>query len=86
MEEFFEQVFYYFGFRFSLNEFVLLQGKPNDVLPSAERLLSSSNQSSQASVATTHKSSVEIEEQVIQTENALQTDAEQRCTGKTKKL
>ena len=61
-------------------EFVSL-GKPEEVLPSAEQFLSPTNHSSQTSIATTHKSTTEIEEQVIQTENALQTEAEQRCTG-----
>ena len=57
-------------------------GKPSEVLASAEHLLSSSKQSSQASTATTHRSATDIEEQVIQTENALQNEEEQRCTGK----
>ncbi|CAF3420107.1 unnamed protein product [Rotaria sp. Silwood1] len=63
---------------------VTLSGKPNEVLSSAENLLLSSNQSSQTSLATTHKSLVDIEEQVIQTETALQNEAEQRCTGTVK--
>jgi len=65
-----------------LIKFVIFSGKPNEVLQSAENLLLSSNQSSQTSIATTQKSTIEIEEQVIQTENALQNEAEQRCTGK----
>ncbi len=58
------------------------KGKPNDVMLSAENLLLSSKQSSQTSIATTHRSTIDIEEQVIQTENALQNEEEQRCTGK----
>jgi hypothetical protein len=62
---------------------MILKGKPNEVVSSAENLLLSKNQSSQTSIATTtSKSTIEIEEQVIQTENALQNEAEQRCTGK----
>ncbi|CAF4658113.1 unnamed protein product [Rotaria sp. Silwood1] len=63
---------------------IIRTGKPNEVLSSAENLLLSSNQSSQTSLATTHKSLVDIEEQVIQTETALQNEAEQRCTGTVK--
>jgi hypothetical protein len=84
MDEYFEQVFDLFFYVFVI-EFVISQGKPNEVLSSAENLLSLSNRSSQTSIATTHKSTTEIEEQVIQTETALQNEAEQRCTGtKTK--
>ena len=59
------------------------EGKPDEVLASAELLLSPTNQSSQTSVATTHKSSVENEEHLVETENALQTDVEERCTGES---
>lgn len=45
----------------------------------------SSKQSSQTNLATVNKSTNELEEQVIQAENALQNEEEQRCTGKTKK-
>jgi hypothetical protein len=85
MDEYFEQVFDLFFYVFVI-EFVISQGKPNEVLSSAENLLSLSNRSSQTSIATTHKSTTEIEEQVIQTETALQNEAEQRCTGTKKKL
>ena len=51
-------------------------------MASAEHLLSSSQQSSQTSIATIHRSTTDIDEQVIQTENALQNEEEQRCTGK----
>lgn len=61
----------------------MFKGKPQEVLSSAENLLLSSQQSSQTSIATTHKSTIELEEQLIGTENALQNEAEQRCTGKT---
>ncbi|CAF1242551.1 unnamed protein product [Adineta steineri] len=63
---------------------IVRSGKPNEILSSTEYLLSSINQSSQPGTATTHKSTVEIEEQVIQTETALQNEAEQRCTGTVK--
>jgi len=84
MDEYFEQVFNLVFYVFVI-EFVISQGKPNEVLSSAENLLSLSNRSSQTSIATTHKSTTEIEEQVIQTETALQNEAEQRCTGTNKK-
>ncbi|CAF1369283.1 unnamed protein product [Adineta steineri] len=63
---------------------IVRSGKPNEILASTEYLLSSINQSSQPGIATTHKSTVEVEEQVIQTETALQNEAEQRCTGTVK--
>ncbi|CAF3836416.1 unnamed protein product, partial [Rotaria magnacalcarata] len=64
---------------------IVRAGKPNEVLTSAEGLLLSSNHSSQTGVAmTTHKSMIDIEEQVIQTETALENEAEQRCTGTVK--
>jgi len=84
MDEYFEQVFDLVSYVFVI-ESVISQGKPNEVLSSAENLLSLSNRSSQTSIATTHKSTTEIEEQVIQTETALQNEAEQRCTGMNKK-
>ena len=58
------------------------KGKPSEVLSSAENLLLSSIHSSQTSISTAQKSTVDIEEQVIQSETALQNEAEQRCTGK----
>jgi hypothetical protein len=66
-------------------KFIMLSGKPDEVAASAENFLLSSIQSPQASTATTQKAAVEIEEQIIQTETALQNEAEQRCTGKKKK-
>jgi hypothetical protein len=69
-------------FLFCLIEFVILSGKPNEVIASAKNLLSSVNHSTQSNIVTTPKSPIEIEEQVIQTETALQNEAEQRCTGK----
>lgn len=52
-------------------------------MSSAENLLSTNNQSSPMSNnSTTTTTTTEIEEQVIQTESALQNEAEQRCTGK----
>ncbi|CAF3670190.1 unnamed protein product [Rotaria socialis] len=64
---------------------IVRTGKPNEVLTSAEGLLLSSNHSSQTSVGTTtHKSMIDIEEQVIQAETALENEAEQRCTGTVK--
>jgi hypothetical protein len=68
-----------------LMKFIMLSGKPDEVAASAENFLLSSIQSPQASTATTQKAAVEIEEQIIQTETALQNEAEQRCTGKKKK-
>ncbi len=49
------------------------------MMSSAENLLISNTQ---AGITTVHRSAVDIEEQVIQTENALQNEEEQRCTGK----
>ncbi|CAF3572283.1 unnamed protein product [Rotaria sordida] len=63
---------------------IIRTGKPNEVLSSAENLLLSSNQPSQTNITTTHKSTVDIEEQVIQTETVLQNEAEQRCIGAVK--
>ena len=57
-------------------------GKPNEVLASAEHLLSPSGQTTETSIPTTHRAMVDIEEQVIQTESALQNEEEQRCTGR----
>jgi lipopolysaccharide export system protein LptC len=68
-----------------LMKFIMLSGKPDEVAASAENFLLSSIQSPQASTATTQKAAIEIEEQIIQTETALQNEAEQRCTGKKKK-
>lgn len=60
-------------------------GKPDEVLDSDEFLRLMSNFSSQTTgVNSTSKSTNDVEEQqLIQTENALQTDAEERCTGST---
>ncbi|CAF0794203.1 unnamed protein product [Adineta ricciae] len=63
---------------------IVQTGKPSEVLSSAENLLLSSIHSSQTSISTTQKSTVDIEEQVIQSETALQNEAEQRCTGTVK--
>ncbi|UJR20680.1 hypothetical protein I4U23_023801 [Adineta vaga] len=63
---------------------IIQTGKPSDILSSAENLLLSSLHSSQTSIATTHKSTQDLEEQVIQAETALQNEAEQRCTGTVK--
>lgn len=60
---------------------LIQKGKPDEVLSSAENLFFSSNQSLQTNITTAHKLNMEIEEQVIQTETALQNEEEQRCTG-----
>ncbi|CAF0823034.1 unnamed protein product [Didymodactylos carnosus] len=65
---------------------IVKQGKPEDVLSVAESLLFG-DQTSELSVTTTtpsHKSVTELDELIIQPENALQTELEQRCTGTVK--
>ena len=58
-------------------------GKPNEVLESTEFRRSMSNLSTETTaVATTQSSTTDLDEQIIQAENALQTEAEERCTGK----
>ena len=57
-------------------------GKPYEVLNSKEFLSVPIKYISETTAIGEQRSLIEAEESIVQTENALQTEAEERCTGK----